>query len=441
MTDEATLAERAHRRACAVLRRWLAETHSAVASGPIELTVGPVRLRTEVVYESPVGAHGFGDLHIVDSEGTLIEAAGPVTVAAACSAAARARATSNAPINSCSGSLVDYVLGSLNEWPEVFEDMWCPDDLAQAEKWWDQHVDSVLLPTLRESLHPAAEETTDAASSMLINQSLRVVGWLGRHGKDERELLTDLADRLEPATHSGDGLSEVVRRWLTSPTLTDFALLNGSGLHYRGGSGVLESPRPRYEVPNPLRHATGLDANESSVPGVPLPALEDGWSLRPVQDDSDVSVVHRWMNTEHVAVNWQQAWPWSQWRDELVGQRAGDRSLPCLVSKDGQEIAYLELYRVARDGLARTYPYHPHDLGVHIAIGEPAATGRGFGTALLKAVARGLLAADPACHRVVAEPNVHNAASIAAFRKAGYSVEREVGLPGKNSALVVYSRE
>src|SRR5699024_976881 len=129
------------------------------------------------------------------------------------------------------------------------------------------------------------------------------VGWLGRHGKDERALLNDLADRLEPTARSGDGVSGVVRRWLTSPTLTDFALLNGSGLHYRGGSGLPESPRPRYDVPNPLRHARGLDTNESSVPGVPLPSLEDGWSLRPVQDDSDVSVVHRWMNTEHVAVN------------------------------------------------------------------------------------------------------------------------------------------
>lgn len=185
----------------------------------------------------------------------------------------------------------------------------------------------------------------------------------------------------------------------------------------------------------------GPDKAVCDVPGVPVPRLAAGWSLRPVRlDDStsaDVVLVHRWMNSAHVAAGWQQDWPLQRWRAELATQLGGAHSLPCVVSLDGRPIGYVELYRVIRDALADCYPAHPHDLGVHVAIGEPDAVGRGLGSSLLRAVADGLLAADPRCLRVVAEPDVHNGASIAAFRKAGFVREREIVLPVKNAALMV----
>ena len=53
MTTDADLAGQAHQRSAALLRRWLAETHTPVAEGPLRLSIGPLRLRTEVVYDSP----------------------------------------------------------------------------------------------------------------------------------------------------------------------------------------------------------------------------------------------------------------------------------------------------------------------------------------------------------------------------------------------------
>lgn len=224
--------------------------------------------------------------------------------------------------------------------------------------------------------------------------------------------------------------------------MTGFAAVNGSALRYRTQSGEARLRPVHHEVPNPLCPG---GAGSPRIPGVPLPELGEGWSLRPVEitgetGGPDVTVVHEWMNSEHVAVNWEQAWSRAEWHTELATQLDGAHSLPCIVSLDGRQVAYVELYRVVLDKLAGCYPCHPNDLGVHIAIGERQAIGRGLGSSLLLAVARGLLAADPGCRRVVAEPNVHNAASIAAFAKAGYTREREVGLPSKNSALMVRSR-
>jgi RimJ/RimL family protein N-acetyltransferase len=174
------------------------------------------------------------------------------------------------------------------------------------------------------------------------------------------------------------------------------------------------------------------------VPGVPVPRLTGGWSLRPVRlATGDVALVHRWMHLPHVAAGWKQDWPLARWHAELAAQLAGDHSLPCVVSLDERDVGYVELYRVIRDPLARCYPHHPHDLGIHVAIGEPDAVGRGLGSSLLSAVSDGLLAADPNCLRVVAEPDVHNGASIGAFRRAGFVLDREVRLPGKTAALMV----
>ncbi|GAB2813267.1 GNAT family N-acetyltransferase [Lentzea nigeriaca] len=175
------------------------------------------------------------------------------------------------------------------------------------------------------------------------------------------------------------------------------------------------------------------------VDAPPLPVLPPPWSVRVLTPD-DAGLVADWMNTPHVAAAWDQAWPLQRWADELARQLAGDHSLPCVASYDGRPLAYLEIYRVVRDRLAAHYPAGPHDLGVHVAIGDPQDIGRGLGSALLRAVADGLLAAEPGCSQIVAEPNVLNPASQRAFRNAGFRYAGEVVFPHKKAALLIRPR-
>lgn len=446
MTTGADLAGRSHQRTSVLLRRWLAETHTPVAEGPLRLTIGSLRLGADVVYDSPTGAHGFGPIHVLDATGAPVEVAEPALLAAACSADARARALPDAPINAAdSGSLLDWLVDALPR--RAVDPLAPPEDLvavarsvsdgAEARRWLSAHVEGRLLPAVRSW---QSDDVAGATAALLTRGALAVIGLLGRRGVvHEADLITELADRLRAVAESYPDAERLVRHWLTSPTLTDLAALNGSGLRYRTASGEVQVQAVPFEVRNPLW------SGAPDVPGVPIPELGAGWSLRPVRvagadGGPDVALVHRWMNNEHVAVNWNQAWSVPQWRDELAGQLAGRHSAPCIVGLDGRDVGYLELYRVQRDKLARCYSHDPHDLGVHIAIGEPDAIGRGVGSSLLRAVAEGLLSADPDCARVVAEPNVHNGASVGAFGKAGFERAAEVGLPNKNSALMVFDR-
>lgn len=174
---------------------------------------------------------------------------------------------------------------------------------------------------------------------------------------------------------------------------------------------------------------------------VPAPAVAPPWQIRPVEPDgADLERVVGWMARPHIEDYWQQAWSTDRWAKEIAMQRAGDHSLPCLVLQSGTPVAYLEVYRVHRDRISALYPADEHDLGVHVAIGEYSSTGRGLGRSLLRAIADGLLAADPACRRVVAEPDVRNIASLRAFVAAGFQHCGELTLPEKTAALLVRPR-
>ncbi|MGI5479998.1 GNAT family N-acetyltransferase [Streptomyces lavendofoliae] len=182
-------------------------------------------------------------------------------------------------------------------------------------------------------------------------------------------------------------------------------------------------------------------AAPSTVPGPPLPLLRAPWSARPARaEGADLDLVHGWMQSAHIDAFWHQAWPRERWYEEIAGHLAGDAILPVLVDLDGRPFAYIEVYRVVRDRLAGHYARLPHDLGVHIAIGEESRTGKGLGRALLRDLAEGLLAADPRCARVVAEPDVTNAPSLRAFEAAGFRPAGEVSFPDKTAALMVRPR-
>ncbi|MFF3942538.1 GNAT family N-acetyltransferase [Streptomyces phaeofaciens] len=163
--------------------------------------------------------------------------------------------------------------------------------------------------------------------------------------------------------------------------------------------------------------------------------------LVPVHVERDLPCVGRWMNDPEVAAFWGLAGPVSVTERHLRRQLVGDgHSAPCLGVLAGTPMSYWEIYRADLDPLARHYPARPHDTGVHLLLGQVADRGRGLGGLLLRAVADLVLGQRPACARVVAEPDLRNTPSVAAFLSAGFRFSAEVDLPAKRAALMVRDR-
>ncbi|KUJ68600.1 hypothetical protein ACZ90_17095 [Streptomyces albus subsp. albus] len=165
------------------------------------------------------------------------------------------------------------------------------------------------------------------------------------------------------------------------------------------------------------------------------------FQLVPVRVERDLGLLTRWMNDPAVAAFWQLDGPEHLTEKHLRIQLEGDgRSMPCLGVLDGVPMSYWEVYRADLDPLARHYPARPQDTGVHLLIGEVSGRGRGLGSLLLRAVADLVLDQRPGCARVVAEPDLRNIASIAAFLNAGFRFGAELELPDKQAALLIRDR-
>ncbi|MYR40953.1 GNAT family N-acetyltransferase [Streptomyces sp. SID5910] len=173
----------------------------------------------------------------------------------------------------------------------------------------------------------------------------------------------------------------------------------------------------------------------------PTATPEGLFQLVPVRLDQDAALIGRWMNDPAVAAFWELAGPQSVTEDHLRTQLTGDgRSVPCLGLLEGTPMSYWEVYRADLDPLARHCPVRPHDTGLHLLVGDAADRGRGLGTTLIRAVAGLVLTRRTRCTRVLAEPDLRNTPSVAAFRKAGFELAAEIDLPGKRAALMVRER-
>ncbi|GAB2615318.1 GNAT family N-acetyltransferase [Streptomyces capparidis] len=204
---------------------------------------------------------------------------------------------------------------------------------------------------------------------------------------------------------------------------------------------TLELPRAIGTAPRGSRAHRGADLLDG-VAGWGRAATPFGpFELVPVDLGRDLALLTRWMNDPAVAPFWELAGPPETTRAHVAAQLDGDgRSVPCLGVLDGVPVGYWEVYRADLDPLARHYPARPHDTGLHLLIGAAADRGRGLGTALLRACADLVLDHRPACARVVAEPDLRNTPSVAAFLGAGFRFCAEVRLPDKQAALMVRDR-
>ena len=164
--------------------------------------------------------------------------------------------------------------------------------------------------------------------------------------------------------------------------------------------------------------------------------------LVPVVLSRDLALISRWMNDPAVAAFWELSGDESVTRGHLAAQLCGDgRSVPCLGVLGDTPMSYWEVYRADLDPIARYYPARLQDTGIHLLIGGVADRGRGLGGGLLSTVAELILDHRPTCTRVVAEPDLRNTPSVAAFLTAGFRFSAEVELPGKRAALMIRERQ
>lgn len=193
-------------------------------------------------------------------------------------------------------------------------------------------------------------------------------------------------------------------------------------------------------VPVLPRELTTLTDEVRAVPAPMTPVLAEPYHFRPADPDADAELISEWMNRPHLAEAWEYDNPPSWWRNFLRAQLAGEYSRPFVGSFKGQQIAYLEVYRAAKDSIAPRYDCDPHDLGVHAAIADLKFVNKGFAPILLPRVMASLFELEPRCRRIMFDPDHRNAGARAVCEWAGCTFLGEHDMANRRMALYALPR-
>jgi lysine N-acyltransferase len=186
------------------------------------------------------------------------------------------------------------------------------------------------------------------------------------------------------------------------------------------------------------RELTELSDDVRSVPPPPSVAeVPTPYAFRLADPDLDAKMIAEWMNRPVLADAWESAWPASRWRDYLRAQLDGNYSRPFLASVDGQDHAYIELYRAARDSIATRYEANPYDLGIHAAIADLEFANRGIAQYVLPYFVASVLGQDPQCRRIMFDPDHRNKTARRFCERAGCVFLGEHDMSNRRMALYV----
>lgn len=188
----------------------------------------------------------------------------------------------------------------------------------------------------------------------------------------------------------------------------------------------------------PAGHRTDTDSTARRTDTDATDAGPGLLTVVPVDPARDAPLVRSWLAAP------ASSWWGMQHLDEDAARRYLDavRADPAqdgwLVLRNGGPCAYVETYDPAVVLLVDVWPAEPGDVGMHLLVAPPPATGRvhGLTSAVMRAVVghcRDALGA----RRIVVEPDVRNTAVQAKNAEVGFRVLREVDVDGKRALLSV----
>ncbi|OBG26602.1 GNAT family N-acetyltransferase [Mycobacterium sp. E3198] len=190
---------------------------------------------------------------------------------------------------------------------------------------------------------------------------------------------------------------------------------------------------PEVILPRELTDITDEVRNVPPPPGVA--EVPPPYAFRLADPDADAEMVAEWMSRPALAEAWESAWPAERWRRHLRAQLDGNYSRPFFASQDGEDHAYIELYRAAKDSIATRYEADPYDLGIHAAIADEEFANRGIAGYVLPHFVASVLSQDPQCRRIMFDPDYRNKTARRFCERAGCVFLGEHDMSNRRMAL------
>ncbi|KAF8469101.1 acyl-CoA N-acyltransferase [Kalaharituber pfeilii] len=191
-----------------------------------------------------------------------------------------------------------------------------------------------------------------------------------------------------------------------------------------------------------------------------IPSLNSYLTFRTANMETDVPLLHKWMNNPRVDAFWGEAGPETHQHQFLQKGLEDHHCFPVIGSwrdlsatdsangKEGKEICseevpfgYFEIYWVKEDRLAGYTKTADWDRGVHVLVGEERFRGYHRVQVWLSSLVHYMFLSDPRTMTLILEPRVDNEKFINYLMRVGFYKEKEFSFPHKQAAVMKLKRE
>lgn len=196
-----------------------------------------------------------------------------------------------------------------------------------------------------------------------------------------------------------------------------------------------------YEMTGVIRHPRRAPYREGVVYTRELPAFGHRFTLRTASIESDLLLLHDWLNEPRVNLFWGEAGELEAHRAYLERQLASPHVHPLIGAFDDEPFGYFEAYWAQEDRISPFAEPGEHDRGLHMLVGQTRWRGAQCVAAWLPSVVHYLFLDDPRTQAVVCEPRHDNVRMIAYLREHGFAAVRPFDFPHKRALLMRTIRE
>ncbi|WP_208322319.1 GNAT family N-acetyltransferase [Mumia sp. ZJ430] len=162
-------------------------------------------------------------------------------------------------------------------------------------------------------------------------------------------------------------------------------------------------------------------------------------TVRVLDPEGDLTTIHPWMTAPRArfwglqGLTAQELCDLYAYVDGLTTHHA------FLVCRDDVPFMLLQTYLPEHDPVGECYEPESGDVGMHFFLGEHVATREEQWAILLRTFV-GFVLGPPSARRIVVEPDVRNARSLAVLEMLGFERGRQITLPDKTAQLAFLDR-
>lgn len=162
-------------------------------------------------------------------------------------------------------------------------------------------------------------------------------------------------------------------------------------------------------------------------------------TLRPVDLDKDLEMLHEWFHREHALKIWQMNWPLRELEAYYRMLLPGDHSHSFIGEANGVPTFNIEVYWASRDIVGNYYDVLPSDYGTHQFI-APTDPKLKYGSPATQSMMDFVLS-ESKVGKMVGEGSVDSIASMMNKAHVGFKIEKVIEMPHKKANLNFCYRE